>query len=106
MELCSREDNRGVKRLKALWEYCYDGSRDIPSVHLICRYDMAADSWQWKYHMGEDKKRIGRSAPEAMKKMEAIMKRLEERNPIMENTVIYPRYYRPQLMENSERAGL
>ena len=106
VELCSREDNRAAKRLKALWEYCYDGSNDMPSVHLICRYDMAADNWQWKYHMGEDKKRIGRFAPESMKKMEEIMKRLEERNPIMENTVIYPRYYRPQLMENPGRTGL
>ena len=35
-----------------------------------------------------------------------IMKKLEERNPIMENTVVYPRYYRPQLLDNPERAGL
>ena len=56
--------------------------------------------------MGEDKKRIGALSPEAMKRMEEIMIRLEKRNPIMEDTVVYPRYYRPQLLDNPERAGL
>ena len=106
LELCSREDDPSEKRLKALWEYCYDSAKDIPSVHQLCRYDAAADKWLWKYHMGEDKKRIGELSPEALKRMEEIMIRLEKRNPIMENTVVYPRYYRPQLLDNPERAGL
>ncbi|MGN1334356.1 MAG: ATPase, T2SS/T4P/T4SS family [Anaerovoracaceae bacterium] len=106
LELCSREDNRSEKRLKALWEYCYDASSDLPSVHLICRYDVASDNWQWKYHLGEDKRKTGSLSPAAIKKMEEIMKKLEERNPIRENTVIYPRYYRPHIAENPERFKL
>lgn len=105
VELCSREDNRAEKRLKAIWEYCYDGVSDLPSVHLICRYDMSADNWQWKYHIGEDKKKIGNLNPERMREMEEIMKDLEKRNPIRENTVIYPRYYKPQHTDNPERCS-
>lgn len=103
LELCSREDNRAQKRLKAIWEYCYDGVSDMPSAHLICQYDMTEDDWKWKYHLGDDKKKIGSLAPERMREMEKILKELEARNPIRENTVIYPRYYRPEIMENPER---
>lgn len=103
LELCSREDNRGEKRLKALWEYCYDPEHDIPSVHLLCSYDEASDDWRWKFHMGEDKKKTGSLNCKGIREMERIMRELEKRNPITEKTVIYPRYYRPQIMENPER---
>ena len=75
----------------------------MPSAHLICQYDMTEDDWKWKYHLGDDKKKIGSLAPERMREMEKILKELEARNPIRENTVIYPRYYRPEIMENPER---
>ena len=105
LEFCSREDNRGEKRLKALWEYCYDPEKDIPSIHLLCSYDAVSDDWQWKFHMGDDKKKIGSLNREGMKEMERIMRELEKRNPIKEKNVIYPRYYRPQLMENPQKEG-
>ena len=56
--------------------------------------------------MGEDKKKIAGLLPEQMKEMEDIMEELERRNPITEKTVIYPRYYRPNIMENPERRSL
>ena len=105
-DLCSREENRGEESPKALWEYCYDGHRDLPSVHKISSYDAAADDRKWKHHMGEDKKKIAGLLPEQMKEMEDIMEELERRNPITEKTVIYPRYYRPNIMENPERRSL
>lgn len=105
-ELCSREENRGQKRLKAIWEYCYDEEKDLPSVHIICSYDAAADNWKWKHHMGEDKKKIGSLMPEEMNDMERIIQNLEKRNPIMGKTVIYPRYYKPNILESPERCGL
>ena len=55
--------------------------------------------------MGDDKKKIGSLNREGMKEMERIMRELEKRNPIKEKNVIYPRYYRPQLMENPQKEG-
>ena len=75
----------------------YDIYQEYPEDRL-----MPLD-WQWKYHLGDDKKKIGNLTPERMREMEIILKELEKRNPIRENTVIYPRYYRPQIMENPER---
>ena len=46
--------------------------------------------------MGEDKEKMGKLQPEEFKKMTTIIKNLERRNPIMENTVVYPRYYKSQ----------
>ena len=53
--------------------------------------------------MGEDKKKTGSLNCKGIREMERIMRELEKRNPITEKTVIYPRYYRPQIMENPER---
>lgn len=36
---------------------------------------------------------MGKLQPDEFKKMEEMLKMLESKNPIMENTVIYPRYY-------------
>ena len=33
--------------------------------------------------------------------MEELLRNLEMRNPLMGNTVIYPRYYRPDLREGN-----
>jgi len=43
---------------------------------------------------------MGKLYPEEFKKMSNMLKMLEERNPLMENTVIYPRYYRPEIGEH------
>ena len=46
--------------------------------------------------MGEDKIQMSSMQPEEFKKMKNTIKMLESRNPIMENTVVYPRYYRSE----------
>lgn len=86
--------DRSQKRLRSIHEYRYDMRRDRVSVHCICRYDEEKGRWLWKYDMGEDKKKMGKIWPEEYKRMEDMLKMLEKRNPLTENTVIYPRYYR------------
>ncbi len=87
-------EDRGRKRLKSISEYRYDIHSDRVSIHTICSFDEEEGKWLWKYHMGEDKKKMAKIQPDEFKKMSSILKNLERRNPIMENTVVYPRYYR------------
>ena len=95
-EFCQVPDNRGQKRLMSISELRYDTRSDKVSIHTICSYDEKYCGWSWKYHMGEDKEKMGKLQPEEFKKMTTIIKNLERRNPIMENTVVYPRYYKSQ----------
>ena len=103
LEFVSDESDRSAKKLKSIWEYCYDAENDVPSVRCICRYDVAGGSWQWQYHLGRDKKEAAAMRPDVLAQMEGIMRELERRNPLMEGRVIYPRYYRPERPENPER---
>lgn len=93
IELCQLPSDRSRKRMRGIWEYRYDVAFDRVSVHRICKYDEDSRKWLWKYDIGEDKKNMGKLQPDEFKKMDAMLKMLEKKNPIMENTVIYPRYY-------------
>ena len=86
--------DKSRKRLKSIHEYRYDYFKDRVSVHCICRYEEEKGKWLWKYDIGEDKRKMGKIWPEDYKRMEEMLKMLEKRNPILENTVIYPRYYK------------
>ncbi len=87
-------EDRSCKRLKSISEYRYDIHVDRVSIHTICLYDEEYGDWFWKYDIGEDKKAMGKLQPDEFKKMSTILKTLERKNPIMENTVVYPRYYK------------
>lgn len=93
IELYQVPSDRSRKRLKGISEYRYDPISATVSIHTICRYDETSKRWRWKYDIGEDKKNMGKLQPDEFKKMEEMLKMLESKNPIMENTVIYPRYY-------------
>ena len=86
--------DRSKKKLKSISEFRYDPSADEVSVHTICKYDENSKKWRWKCDIGEEKKDMGKLQPDEFKKMEEILKMLEKRNPIRENTVVYPRYYK------------
>lgn len=92
-EFCQCEMNRAEKRLKAIWEYCYDGSSDTAEIHKICEFDFEKECWKWNKHIGKDKVEKGKLRPEAFKEMEEKMKKLEANMPIKKPAVIYPRYY-------------
>ena len=90
--------DRSQKRLAEISAYRYDEEADQVSVHVLCRYIPAEDRWHWKaglpwhslYDGGMD-----RWEEKEWMQMENILKKLEQRNPLMEKTTIYPRYYRP-----------
>ncbi|MBR5517023.1 MAG: Flp pilus assembly complex ATPase component TadA [Firmicutes bacterium] len=102
-EFFQEPTNRGIKRLKSIKEYRYDASKDKVSIHTICLYDTLDKRWKWKWDIGEDKKTMGNLRQSEFKKMESIIKMLEYKNPIMENTVIYPRYYKSDGEERDVR---
>jgi len=91
------EKNRGKKILKGIFEYEYDIENDRPVIHRICEYDELSSNWNWHYHLGRDKKAFGIGNEKEINEMEDIMKKLESRNPILRETVIYPKYYRSSL---------
>lgn len=102
-EFCQEAENRGIKRLKRISELRYDVQKDMVSIHTICQYDKTDNRWRWKYHMGEDKRSMGSLVPEEFKKMDRTIKNLEQKYPLMENTVIYPRYYKSDGEEKNVR---
>lgn len=94
LEFCQLPQDRSKKRLRSIHEYRYDVKTDRVSIHCICRYDEAKGKWLWKKDIGEDKRKMGKLWPEEFKKMEDMLMMLEKRNPLMEKTVVYPRYYK------------
>lgn len=95
-EFFQEPDDRSKKKLKSISEYRYDIQKDLVSINTICKYDVRSKKWKWKWDMGEDKIQMSSMQPEEFKKMKNTIKMLESRNPIMENTVVYPRYYRSE----------
>lgn len=96
LEFYQVPNNRQQKRLKSISEYRYDIARDLVSIHYICRFDEESGRWLWKYDIGEDKRKMGKLWPEEFKKMDSMLRMLAKRNPLTENTVIYPRYYKSE----------
>ncbi len=105
-EFCQVAEDRSQKKLLGIWEYCYDTKLDQPSIHQILKYDTEKHEWEWHYHMGEDKREIAGLFPNELKEMEEEMKLLESRNPIVSETVIYPKYYRSQVLSETEKEKL
>jgi len=102
LEFYQLPQDRSVKRLRSIHEYRYDARKDRVSIHCICRYDEAKGRWLWKNDIGEDKKKMGKLWPEEFKKMEDMLIMLEKRNPLMEKTVVYPRYYKGERNREDE----
>ena len=95
------ESNRAQKKLHSISEYCYEPESGKACVHTICRYDAVQDRWNWNAHLGKDKKEIGKLRTEEVQKMEHLLKELEQRNPLMEKTTIYPRYFEPNRKDSA-----
>ncbi len=95
-EFYQEPKDRSQKKLKSIKEYRYDIEKDRVSIHTICKYDNDDKRWKWKWDIGEDKMQMANMQPEEFKKMKNMIKMLESRNPIMENHVVYPRYYKSE----------
>lgn len=92
--------DRSEKILMSICAYHYDTVYDQVSVHELCRYDPEAKGWKWKADVRwmEDIPEMTPVRKELLK-MTELLEGLERRNPLKENTVIYPRYYRPDSRE-------
>jgi pilus assembly protein CpaF len=97
---CQRPENRAQKRLAGISAYQYDGETDQVAIYEICRYFPEEDSWRWKAAPLQREIMVpagtGAVTEKEWSRMEELIKNLEYRNPIMGNSVIHPRYYRPQ----------
>lgn len=92
-EFAQVEEDRSRKLLKRIVEYCCEPESGRVAVHTICKYDPHTQAWNWHAHFGEDKKEIGLLYPKEAEQMQIKLKSLEERNPLMGKTTIYPRYF-------------
>lgn len=92
-ELYEVPTDRSRKRLKGIVEMRYDPVTNLCSAHRICKYDAESDTWRWKCDIGEDKKLLAMGYEEPFNRFISILKKLEEENPLLGNTVVYPAYY-------------
>lgn len=104
-EFCQLEKNRAIKKLKSISEFCYDVDENRVSIHKICEYDEKLDAWRWDAHIGEDKEKVLARWPKEAEIMREELRKLTEKNPIMGQKVIYPRYYHPNMKERNDAHG-
>lgn len=93
-ELYEVPTDRSKKRLKGIVELRYDPINDVCSAHRLCKYDAKSDTWKWKCDIGQDKFNLVMGNEEKLEKVVRILKELEAENPIEEETVVYPAYYK------------
>lgn len=105
-------EDRSKKRLKGISSYYYDPQTDAVSVRQLCRYDPQNGRWLWKCDMKTARQAAGVAYEKELERMEEKLRALAQRNPLMGNWVIYPRYYRPsrfpeakEAPENEEKVG-
>ncbi len=96
--------DRSRKYLMSICAYRYDMKADQVSVHELCRYMPEEGRWLWKADLSwtEDINGLDTMKKE-MGRVEELLKELEMRNPLKGNTVIYPRYYRPEPWEGNPK---
>ena len=94
--------DRSKKYLMSICAYQYNLEYDQVSVHELCRYIPEIKTWKWKADLSWTENVNGLEIMEKeLMRMEELLRNLEMRNPLMGNTVIYPRYYRPDLREGN-----
>ena len=94
--------DKSKKHLMSICAYQYDFHCDQVSVHELCRYQPEKKCWHWKADTGWAEEINGlETMRKELNRMEELLKELELRNPLRGNTVIYPRYYRPDSREGA-----
>ena len=99
------EQDRSRKKLRSISEYCYEAKSGRVCVHKLCQYDAERGCWNWNAHFGDDKKETGLLWPEEVQRMKSVLKELAQRNPLMEKTTIYPRYFEANRREHAPERG-
>lgn len=104
-EFAQEETNCAEKKLKAIYELCYDVETDCVSMHNICLHDGRTGAWRWDFHIGKDKERLLALWHEEAEIMRKELRKLSERYPMTAEKVIYPRYYHPNMKGGQESDG-
>ncbi len=97
-ELYEVPTDRAKKKLKGIVELRYDPIEDVCSAHRICKYDAEKDSWKWKCDIGKDKAALAMGKEKEFLRFTEMLKKLEEANPILEDNVICPSYYKGNVL--------
>ena len=78
--------DKSQKRLLGIYEMGLTENRADVCIVPICLYDYEKDDWAWKYHIGEDKQRLGFEENRArMDEMKMLLKELSELHPMEQN---------------------
>lgn len=93
-EFIQLPNNKSKKILKGISEFRYDQIKDCCSIHEICRFNFYDNTWEFKADIGIDKREIGAVYPKEIKKMMDILHMLENKNPIKDEHVTIPAYYK------------
>lgn len=103
-ELCQTQGNRAEKKLRSIYELCYDAELDEVSIRQVCVYDEKSAKWFWSSGIGKDKENKLMHMREEGEEMKKELESLAKRNPIIRKEVVYPKYYyRPSLREKDVR---
>lgn len=51
--------DKSKKRLKGIYEMCYDRNKDEIIISSICNYDNVKETWIWTYCISQDKESLG-----------------------------------------------
>lgn len=92
-------ENKALKRMKGITEFRYDPEKDIVSAHRICQYNALTDKWYWKCDIGKDKEALAIGYEDELITIKKRLKQLETLLPMEGNSVIYPAYYKSNMIK-------
>lgn len=73
--------DKSQKRLNEIYEMGFDRITGEISMVKICGYDLDSDTWQWHYHIGKDKRRLGEDEDHtAFKTFDELLADLDEQS--------------------------
>lgn len=82
--------DKSQKRLNGIYEITYEESRHEVHFRQLCRYDVQSDSWEWGYHISEDKRKAAEAEdPEAFAEFSRILKELGGDSCVRHITRVY-----------------
>lgn len=83
--------DKSQKRLKAVYEMCFNHETLEVTAHEIVSYNDKTDDWSYHYHFGKDKEKIGSFEDEkAMSRFKYLLEQLASEKPNTEETTFSP----------------
>ena len=72
------EDDRSIKKLTGITQYFNDKERGRPMTLKMMEYDVMTDKWRWHSRLSDKLSKRLLAYPEEKKRIEAVLRRLEE----------------------------